>query len=83
MVEPSVEFGYRDLIAVQRLRRAVGAAAFSFTPEDLRLPYRLLLLRRTQAGRPPRKAELDTAAGLLAVGAVSKARKALDRIEPG
>jgi hypothetical protein len=83
MVEPSVEFGDRDLETVQRLRRAAGDAAFAFTAEDLRLPYRLLLLRRGQTGRPQLKAELDTVAGLLATGAVSKARETLDRIEPG
>jgi hypothetical protein len=82
-VEPSVEFGYRDLEAVQRLRRAAGDPAFSLTPEDLRLPYRLFLLRGKQAGRPKLKAELDTVAGLLATGGVSKARAALDRIEGG
>ena len=83
MAEPSVEFGYRDLETVQGIRRAAGPTAFSFTPEDLRLPYRLLLLRGRQAGRPQLKAELDTVADLLAAGAVSKAREALDRIEPG
>jgi hypothetical protein len=83
MVEPSVESGYRDLETVQRLRRATGHTAFSVTPEDLRLPYRVLVLRRRQEGRPQLKTELDTVADLLATGAVSKAREALDRIEPG
>jgi Glycosyl hydrolase family 99 len=80
-VEPSVEFGCRDLEAVQRLRREGGDAAFSFTPRDLRLPHRLFVLRRRYEGQPPFKAKLDEVAGLLAAGAVSKARQALDRIE--
>jgi len=83
MVEPSVEYGYRDLETVQRLRGVAAPSAFSFTPKDLRLPYRLLLLRRKQAGRPQLKAQLDTVADLLATGAASKAREALDRIKPG
>jgi hypothetical protein len=83
MVEPSVPFGYRDLETVQRLRRAAGDATLFFTPEGLRLPYRLFLLRRRQAGRPQLKARLDTVADFLATGSVSNARKALDRIEPG
>jgi hypothetical protein len=82
MIEPSAEFGYRDLEAVQRFRRSAGDSAFPFTPQDLRLPYRLLSLRRSQEGRPQLEAELDTIADLLAAGAVSKARKALGRIEP-
>jgi hypothetical protein len=83
MVEPSVEFGYRDLETVQRLRKAAGDPAFSFTSEDLRLPYRLLLLRREENRHSQIKAELDAVAVLLAMGAVSKARETLDRIEPG
>jgi Glycosyl hydrolase family 99 len=80
MVEPSVEFGYRDLEAVQRARRAAGDTAFSYTAADLRLPYRLLLLRRRKEGQARLKAELDRVADWLATGAVSKARASLDQI---
>jgi len=49
MIEPSREFGRRDLEAVQELRRRHGDAAFPFRPADLALPGRLLALRRGPA----------------------------------
>lgn len=44
IIEPSEEFGYRDLETIQRLRRERDAH-FAATPADLRLPYRLWRLR--------------------------------------
>jgi hypothetical protein len=40
MIEPSVEFGYRDLEATQRLRRRHRENTLSVHAEDLRLPVR-------------------------------------------
>jgi hypothetical protein len=48
-IEPSQEFGYRDLETTQRLRRRTLTPAFPYSPADLRLPVRLYHLRRTVA----------------------------------
>jgi hypothetical protein len=80
VVEPSREFGCRDLETVQRLRRARDPG-FLAVPDDLRLPHRLWLLRGQQALRPHLKAELDDIARLLLSGDLSGARAALGRIE--
>jgi hypothetical protein len=82
MIEPSVQYRYRDLEAMQQIRRAAGDTTFPYAPKDLRLPYRLLLLRRKQERQARLKADLDRIANLLAAGSVSKAREHLDRIEP-
>jgi hypothetical protein len=82
-VEPSAEFGYRDLEAVQRLRREVIDPDFEFGPEDLRLPHRLWVLRGKQAREPSLKDALDTIAQRLAHGSLSEARAVLQRVEAG
>jgi hypothetical protein len=82
-VEPSEEFGFRDLEAVQRLRREVVDTAFAFKPDDLGLAHRLFVLRRRQATQPRLKDDLDKVARLLATGSVSEARAALNRLEVG
>lgn len=78
-IEPSTEFGYRDLEAIQRLRREHVDSHFAAKPGDLRLPYRLWKLHRAQR-RPP-SPELDEIARLLASGRISGARSALRRAE--
>jgi hypothetical protein len=80
VIEPSEEFGYRDLETIQRFRRTQDSR-FSATPEDLRMPYRLWRLRGRQAQPPPRKSELDAVARLLAFGNTAGAQAALQRIE--
>ncbi|MFN9718594.1 MAG: glycoside hydrolase family 71/99-like protein [Planctomycetota bacterium] len=45
-IEPSREFGYRDLELVQRTRREMIGLGFILTEEDLRLPVKLLEARR-------------------------------------
>lgn len=80
VVEPSEEFGYRDLETIQRLRWARDTR-FMVIPADLRLPYRLWLLRGLQAQQPQLKPELDAVARLLASGKTSRAQSALIRIE--
>ncbi|MBB6053828.1 glycoside hydrolase family 71/99-like protein [Armatimonas rosea] len=67
-IEPTVEFGYRDLEVLQKLR---GKKA------DLALPLRLYRLRQRVAP----KAELDTVAQLLASGATSSAASLLKQVE--
>ena len=80
IIEPSVEFGYRDLETTQRLRRELIDPDFAPGPDELRLVHRLYLLRRESADRPG----LDEIAGHLAAGRFVKARAPLDRLEgPG
>jgi hypothetical protein len=45
-IEPSIEFGMRDLVETQRARRRLDPA-FRFTEADLQLPYRLYRWRMT------------------------------------
>ena len=63
-IEPTEEFGYRDLEAVQQLRRDQVDAAFPCSASDLRLPLRLVLERR-RAGSAERTSVLDRVALLI------------------
>ena len=81
VIEPSVEFGYRDLEVVQRLKRRHVEPGFPATPDDLRLPLRLYKLRKGAAGRNAVSRELDRIAGLIADRSCRPAREALERLE--
>ena len=81
VIEPSAEFGYRDLEVVQRLRRRHVEPAFAATSDDLRLAHRLFKLRKAAGGRNPATRELDEIARLLADRSTGPAREALDRLE--
>ncbi len=80
VIEPSAEFGYRDLEATQALRRRFGAAPRA-SATDLRLPYRLLQLRRLRKGDAAVQRKLDEAARFLSRGEAGKARRALGSLE--
>lgn len=79
-IEPMVEFGDRDLVQVQRSRRALIEPNFAYTATDLRLAYRLYQLRR-KLDSPRQQAELDRIAASVAQGAVPQAWAALERLE--
>lgn len=70
-IEPSIEFGYRDLEVLQAARRKHIDPKFAARPEDLRLPLALLRLR--QAGRVS-KDRLNSIASQLADGRIAAAR---------
>jgi len=72
-VEPSVEFGFRDLELLQDHRRKADPA-FKFRPADLRLPGKLYNLRKSGA---PRKT-LDRAARELLAGHTPEASTLLN-----
>ena len=72
-IEPSEEFGYRDLEATQAQRRKLEPA-FPYSKNDLRLPMRLYELRKKGADRR----KLDQAAKALANGKPDEARALLD-----
>ncbi len=71
-IEPSTEFGYRDLEATQRARRRIDPR-FPFAAADLRLPMRLY--ERRKAGGDAKR--LDAVAKALATGRSAEARRLL------
>ncbi len=79
-IEPSIEFGYRDLETTQECRRSVDKG-FAFKSGDLRVPLQLYNLRKAAGSDDPRRARLDTIARLLYDGKVDAARAALTGLE--
>ena len=73
-IEPSREFGYRDLECLQLLRQDQEDEQFQMSKASLRLPYRLLLLRRAGLGND---ATLDQIARQMSLGKVKEARQML------
>jgi hypothetical protein len=81
IVEPSVEFGYRDLEAIQRLRRERIDPSFAPTPDHLRWAHRVFERRRQEASRPGSRARIDEVVRLLASGSFAAAGRALEQLE--
>ncbi len=77
MIEPSVEFGYRDLETTQRLRRKYIEPTFPYKPQDLRLPVELYKLRKNYQGNAAVQAKLDAISRLLFAGRLERARTLL------
>lgn len=75
IVEPSREFGLRDLVVIQDARRAQDGR-FPWTNADLELPRRLLEARR--GGGAEDRDRLDRIAAALADGDAEEARGLLD-----
>lgn len=73
-IEPSEEFGYRDLEKTQTLRWA--DTDHPYTSSDLRVPAQVLQLRRMHAGNAALRPMLDRAARLLDEGKPNEARRA-------
>ena len=80
MVEPSKEFGFRDLETIQGLRRERVDPKFVGRADALRLVPRLYALRR-RADPNVAANTLDAIARDLATGKTAEARAALERIE--
>lgn len=76
-IEPSVEFGYRDLEVTQRGRRKYWEPNFPRTPRDLHLPLRLYNLQKKAADDPARRAKLEAISHLLFAGKWELARAKL------
>lgn len=79
VVEPSAEFGNRDLQVVQRLRKRHVDPSFRHTEQDLRLPARLLEARRNAPDSDARDT-LDALVGDLANGQSAAVAAALDAV---
>lgn len=77
IIEPSHVFEYRDLEAILELRRQYApTAGIATTPDDLRLPARLLQRRRSASSNAERQT-LDRIATLLADGKLLEVGAAL------
>ncbi|MFM8289785.1 MAG: glycoside hydrolase family 71/99-like protein [Planctomycetaceae bacterium] len=76
LVEPSVEFGYRDLEATQELRRRHLERQFPHGSEELRLPLEIHRARRQSPSESERKA-LDRIVEQIVAGDVAAAAQAL------
>ncbi len=81
IIEPSREFGYRDLEIVQQLRRRHVDPQFAATPDDLRLP---LQLYEQRCGKTEKRQTVgwDRIAKLISAGAFSQARSELTTGRP-
>jgi hypothetical protein len=76
VLEPSAEFGYRDLEATQRAVRARDPS-FPYTPADLRLPPALYALQKRRGADPRMRARLAAVSRLLFAGHTARARALL------
>lgn len=74
-IEPSLEFGCRDLEVTQRLRRRHIEGSFPYTAQDLRLPIALYALRKRFPHKQPIGAKLEEASQFLFAGNVARARR--------
>lgn len=79
-IEPSVEFGYRDLEVTQRLRRKHLNTSFPYRAQDLRLPVLLYKLRKKLQDKEASSAKLESTSQALFAGEVSKARRLLSEL---
>lgn len=82
IIEPTVQYGYRDLGVVQNFRRQYLDADFSYTTNDLTLPLRLYNLRKKYGSASPvLSAEMDRIFGNIVSNNLSVARVQLTALE--
>ena len=81
MVEPTVEYGYRDLGIIQEHRRLHLDPGFAFTTSDLEIPARLYHLRRNAGTNAAIDAQLDGIFDEVVSGNLTAARLRLEKAE--
>ena len=81
MVEPTVDFGYRDLGIVQDLRRQCLDSSFPYHTNDLSLALRFYNLRKQYGNTPALSAELNRTFANMVSGALSTANLQLVGME--
>ena len=81
VVEPTVEYGYRDLGIIQDFRRQYVETGFSYRTNDLTLALRLYQLRRENSTNSTIAAELDRVFANISTNNLAAARLALTRLE--
>jgi hypothetical protein len=80
MVEPTREYGFRDLGILQDLRRQFLQPGFSFATNDLALAFDFYKLRRKQSSNTARSRQLDQIFTNLVAGRISVAREELGKL---
>jgi hypothetical protein len=80
MVEPTREYGFRDLGILQDLRRQYLQPNFSFRTNDLAVALEYYNVRRKQGTSPARSAQLDEVYTNLLCGRISVARQQLGKL---
>jgi hypothetical protein len=83
IIEPSTQYQYRDLEAIQTLRKQNIDPQFSYTPAHLRIPDRLFRERRQYRGNAKEIARLDSAATALFAGNPTLGLNILDKKASG
>lgn len=81
MVEPTRQFGYRDLGIIQNLRRQYLEPGFPYDTNDLALAFRFYTLRKQYQGNPAISVELDRAFTNIITGNLPAAASQLAGIE--
>jgi len=82
MVEPTQEYGYRDLGIIQEARREFLEPAFSCNTNDLALALRFYTLRKENPTNAVLGAQLDLLFNQLASGDANAARQKLRQLKP-
>jgi len=80
-IEPSVQYGYRDLEATQRLRRQYLDPAFAPTAADLRLPVQWYALWKKYADNRAAEAQLEAFFPLVVAGHLTRAKTLLAQFD--
>jgi hypothetical protein len=83
VIEPTKEYGYRDLGIIQDFRRQYLQSDFSYDTNDLALPLRFYNLRRQYHTNPTVSAELDQIFTGLVSGKIETAELQLDQLAKG
>jgi hypothetical protein len=81
IVEPTVQYGCRDLGVIQNFRRQYLDPSFPYQTNDLTLPLRLYNLRRQYATNPIISAELDRVFTNTVAGDVADATEEIAGVE--
>src|SRR6267142_1026164 len=81
MVEPTRQYGYRDLGIVQNFRRQYLEPGFSGSTNDLAMAFRFYNLRKQYGNSPPMSAELNRIFTNIISGKLSIADSQLSGIE--
>ena len=77
-IEPSQEFGYRDLSVILEWRKKLGQIKLATTASTLRFPMKILELRRAATNVAQQK-RLDEIAEMLATGKLPLATSELQK----
>ena len=83
IIEPTVDYGYRDLGIIQNLRRQYLDSSFPYHTNDLAMALRFYNLRRQYANSPAISAELNRIFNNIVAGQVVTANAQLTGIESG